>query len=86
MKNQIGLEIAIIERNAAFERGDLNYVRSVLGPKPSDEVVEMSLHKARLDCVQISDNVRRESQEWLAERGLTDMIGRPVVSGEPLPE
>lgn len=75
----------IAARDAAFERGDLKWAAAQMPGSSSPKVVEMAFHKARMECLNVSDEKRRESLAWLADRGLTDMGGRPVRHDDPLP-
>lgn len=79
------LKSILAERNDAFERGDISWAAKMLPNASSPRVVEMAFHKARLECVAVSDRVRLESQAWLADRGLTTALGDPVRRGDPLP-
>jgi len=80
------------ERNCAFREYNLAWVRRNIikhtgGPPSSEKVVEMAFHKARLECADIEDNLRRESADWLIRRNLTRSDGSPVpLPHENLPE
>lgn len=71
-------------RNQALRTLDLEYARAQM-PYLSGAVILMGLHKARLHCKEIESELRRESQAWLSERGLTDALGQPVSVNDPLP-
>ena len=72
-------------RDAAFENDNLEWVRAQK-PDASQELIETSFHKARLECWAVSEGKRRESQRWLIERGLSRMNGLPINEGDPLPD
>ena len=60
----------LARRDAAFEADDLNWAKEQLPPLTKPAVVEMAFHKARAECLTISDEKRQASADWLAERGL----------------
>jgi hypothetical protein len=69
----------LIERNVGLLRLDLEWARKRLFPLmggPTDDVTLLvSMHKARVDCVSLPDEPRRESARWLLERGFKRMTG-----------
>lgn len=73
----------IIERNKAFETGDLEWAHKLIPNASSPAVVEIAFHKARLECLDVSKKRRRESRDWLRERGLTRLDGSPVTRRLP---
>lgn len=76
----------IAHRNEAFETDDLTWATKMLPNASSPVVVEMAFHKARYDCVAVSEEKRIESQAWLAERGLSRIVGGdPVQIQDSLP-
>ena len=83
---------AIAKRNAMLMRGDLQelaaYMRKQSGKAPNSmSVVEAALHKARLECSHLPDQMRRESANWLLYRGLSRITNEPVpLPDEPLPK
>ncbi len=56
-------------RNKAFADLDIEWARSMLPEGTSDEVLLISLHKARVECESIDTKLRDESKTWLAARG-----------------
>ena len=83
--NDNELQKFLSERNAAFESDDLEWVAKKISGASSPRVVEMAFHKARLECVDVSEAKRRESQKWLADHGFNDMFDNPVSVSDPLP-
>lgn len=73
-------------RDAAMENDDICWAKQMLPNASSPHVVEMAFHKARISILTVSDKKRRESMKWLADRGLTDLLGRPVRHDDPLPK
>jgi hypothetical protein len=57
-------------RNKAFANLDIEWARSMLPEGTSDEMLLVSLHKARAECTAMSDELRDESRTWLTARGL----------------
>lgn len=79
------------ERNAMLMRGDLAEMRKWMvkatGRVPSSDVVEITLHKCRLESLGLPAEMRRESANWLLMRGLRRRTGEQVpLPNEPLPE
>lgn len=62
------IEKYVRQRNAAMEADDLSWAARMLPDEASPRVVEMAFHKARIAITSISEEKRRESQEWLADR------------------
>ena len=75
----------LAERDRVLNELDLEGARKILKTSSPDEVVLLSSHTARLECLNISDAKRRESQKWLADRGYKSLKGEPVIYGAPLP-
>lgn len=73
------------ERNAAMESDDVSWAAKMLPNASSPEVVEIAFHKARMQCLDVSESKRRASLNWLADRGLNDLMGAPVRHDDPLP-
>ncbi len=73
------------ERDAAFENDDLEWAAKMIPNASSPYVVTMAFHKARMHALNVSEDKRRASMVWLAERGLTDSLGVPVKADDPLP-
>ena len=71
------------ERNRAFEALDLEWARKMLPPGTSDEMLLLSMHKARAECMGISAEARQASRAWLAANGYK-RIGE-VTTGSSLP-
>lgn len=67
-------------RNKALAELDLSFAKQE-HPEGSDEVLLVALHKARVDCTDLPDQLRLESVEWLRERGFSRIDGMPL----PLP-
>lgn len=79
------LDDYIRQRNRALMALDMDWARKVM-PFPADDTVRlMAMHKARVHCVHLTDEARRESQRWLVERGLTDHLGMQIDLNAPLP-
>lgn len=62
------------DRDEALLSGDLEKLKSYMRKygieiHPSDEVLEMSRHKAITGCNQLPIELRRESKKWLEDRG-----------------
>lgn len=85
MSDKDAVKEMVAERNAAFERDDIAWAARMLPDASCPEVVEMAFHKARLECLGVSEIKRRESQSWLADRNLTNFAGDPVSKTDPLP-
>lgn len=51
-------------------------------PMPSDEVLLISMHKARYEATEISDDLRHASGHWLRERGFGRRSGGLLPPGE----
>lgn len=66
----------VAERDAAFRRGDIAWVKNLLGTD-SDSLAEAALHKARYEVPAMGKEIREASRKWLEERGLTRMGGLP---------
>lgn len=67
----------VYDRDQALTHMDLQWVRdstTSLNGKP-DEVVLMTIHKARYEAVGVSAELRHESREWLQARGLRRLAG-----------
>lgn len=62
-------------RNQAFRDLDLEWARTMIPDASSDFVRLLALHKARLDCVDIEPELRRESARWLLANGFKGMHG-----------
>lgn len=87
-RQQLLVERAL--RNAALASLDLSWARVQAGASgrapSSDEVLIASMHKARYECTDIAEDLRRQSEAWLKQRGLKRMNGMPWPEGEGLPE
>jgi len=76
------------ERNRVFRELDIPSARALLienghdGLAPSDEVMLMSLHKGRYQCLEIDKILRLESAEWLRARGYSGGAGPLLPPGE----
>lgn len=73
----------------ACERGDLEWFKDCVEQEsglPTDEhVVEMVMHMTTLMNLGVSESKRRDSQRWLAARGVRDTYGLPITANGPLP-
>jgi hypothetical protein len=77
-------DIWIEERNRIMRDFDVEAGMKMMGC--TDRMVAvMGLHKARYECLAISDDLRRESQAWLADNGVKRLAGEAVKRGAPLP-
>jgi hypothetical protein len=73
----------VAERDAALLSLDLDWARKTMPQASSDEVRIMAMHKARVHAVNLPDEARRDSQRWLLERGLSDLLGfKPDLNAE----
>ena len=75
----------ILERNVAFENDDFLWAGRMLPDSFSARVALTAFHKARYECPDISVGKRRESQKWLADRGLRTTYYQKVIYGDDLP-
>lgn len=75
----------IAERDRAFANDDLSWAAKMLPDASSPQVVEAAFHKARHQCLAAPEEKRIESRDWLADRDLSDLLGRPINRSEPLP-
>jgi hypothetical protein len=80
------IEAYVVERDAALERGDLEWVKNQLPPGTSPTVVLMTLHKARYEAVNISREKRLESASFLKSNNLKRSCGAPLLPDGELPE
>lgn len=51
----------------------------------SHEATLPAMHKARYNCTDISDELRRESGRWLLEHKMTDLYDYPIDPNGNLP-
>jgi hypothetical protein len=79
------LERFIAERNAKLSVLDMEWARSQLPHSTSDDVLLLSMHKARYDCTGITAALRLESGEWLRARGFSRLNGLPLAPPGVLP-
>jgi len=86
MAEAVSVQAWVDRRNLAFESGDLLWAARVLPKGARHTVIEMAFHKARFDCLDVSDEMRRESQQWLAENNVKSLHGKAVAVGDPLPK
>ena len=70
------------ERNEALKNLDIEYARKVLPAASSDEVLLITLHKSRYECVDIPKEFRHSSAAWLRGRGYGGMCGPLLPEGE----
>jgi hypothetical protein len=57
------------KRIAALVDLDIEYARGECPLYADDKDLLMWLHKERVHCKEVSDELREESREWLNERG-----------------
>ena len=80
----MNFEAWLAERNRFLR--DLDITSDLVAqamPGASDEMKLLALHKGRYECTHISDDLRRQSAEWLVERGYGRMTGDPIdLTGE----
>lgn len=79
------LETYLAERNKALEGMDLTYGQSMLPKGTRLEVVELAMHKARYECLSISNAARHTSAAWLRERGYGRFDGSALLPEGELP-
>lgn len=58
----------LVERNRMLENFAVDTACKIQ-PTLSREVIVIALHKARVECLAISESSRRESMEWLKKHG-----------------
>jgi hypothetical protein len=68
------------ERDRAFIAGDMKWFAKQLPWHARKVVIEMAFHKARLEIVTLPENLRRESAQWLVDRGLKRTDGSDPFS------
>lgn len=68
----------IRDRNTALESLDIAWARKNSLGRSDDETLLIALHKARIECTDISPELRRESTEWLRQRGYKRFDGREL--------
>jgi hypothetical protein len=72
------------ERNADLRALDLPKMQALF-PSADPEVLLIALHKARYVCLDIEDDLRLASGEWLRERGMGAPGGMPLLPPGELP-
>jgi hypothetical protein len=72
-------------RNKALVDLDMDWARMMIPDASSDDVRLTSLHKTRLECLEIPDAVRLESLEWLRAGGFKRMDGLDLPPPGELP-
>lgn len=85
MQSDTDIAEFVRERDVAMETDDIFWAAKMLPDASSPNVVEIAFHKARMQTLSVSENKRRESLKWLADRGLNDLMGAPVRHNDPLP-
>jgi hypothetical protein len=73
------------ERNTALLNLDMAYARRIL-PHGDDETRLAGLHKARYECVDMPDEARVESRQWLEKHGYARLGGMSWSTDGKLPE
>jgi hypothetical protein len=79
------IEDFVRERNRALTELDMDYARRTLPQASCDEVLLMSLHKARYECSAIAAELRHASRAWLWDRGLKRFDMSPLLPEGELP-
>lgn len=74
------------KRNEIFTTLDIAGAHELLGGKGGDEILLLSIHKARYECCDISPELRQISRKWLEERGYKRMFQEPFPADGSLPE
>jgi hypothetical protein len=80
MSKYASIEDYTRERNEALRTMNLEWAREMLGATAREEVLLMSMHKARYECTDIEPELRQASRKWLEERGCTRFNGIPWPS------
>ena len=69
------------DRDDALRSLDLAKVRAYMekygSPMPSDDVLEISMHKARTASLGMTNDEREHSIKWLRDRGYSHFADRP---------
>lgn len=65
------------ERDRALRSKSIGRLREIGGVNRSDEVLEISLHKARYETMALTPEERIESRRWLESRGYSRWKGIP---------
>lgn len=66
----------VIERDRALTTLDIDWARrQARGAPPSDEVILISMHKARLGVISLPEPLKEESRQWLRARGFKTLDG-----------
>jgi hypothetical protein len=65
---------------------DLDWARAMIGPRVKDEVLLITMHKARYECAGIEAKLRLASRRWLKQRGFTRLAGLPWPTDGSLPK
>jgi hypothetical protein len=76
----------IEERNQALATLDLRWARKNAPGASSEEVLLLSLHKARYHCKDIARELRHTSAAWLRARGYSGWHGQQLLPEGQLPE
>lgn len=74
------------ERDDALRTLDLDWARLQVPYEVQDAVLLLSLHQSRVEVTAIEPDVRRESMQWLKDRGYTRWKGQAWPPNEELPE
>lgn len=80
------LERFLAARNKALSELDIGWARKNTTRTATDEVLLISLHKARYSCTAIAKELRHSSAQWLRERGYHGAMGDPLLPEGELPE
>ena len=68
----------IRERNMALESLDIAWARKNSHGRSDDKTLLIALHKTRIECTDMSSELRRESIKWLRQRGFRRVDGREI--------
>lgn len=79
------LDEYLTARNKSMIEMDFDFVRNQIGRNASDQMCELTLHKARYECKTIPPEFRHSSGAWLREHGYSRMTGEPVLPEGELP-
>jgi hypothetical protein len=79
------IKAILAERDRALLALDLDYARKQFPHASSDEVLLLSMHKARYELPSLPREARLESAEWLRANHYSG-YGRPLLPPGQLPE
>jgi hypothetical protein len=85
MRDEI-LAAQLAARDKALKTLDMEYARKIFPPATPKETCLIALHKARFECISMSDEDRIVSREYLKSGGHTRMFNQPWPDNEELPK